>query len=198
MDKRADALARTRARIVAATVAAHRELGIQATTWDEIARRAGVGVGTVYRHFRSLEELLPACGQIVEQTMALPAGDGIPQAFHGTRSLRGRIDRLTRLVFDVYERAAPFIHNIRSEHEQLPQLEPWHRMIEGTLDALLTEALSPISPSREQREAARALLDLGTWQAFKHRDLSPAEIAETAARLIYSIVRPIASRPPAR
>jgi AcrR family transcriptional regulator len=189
MVKRADALVQTRARIIAATVEAHRELGIQATSWDEIARRAGVGVGTVYRHFGSLEELLPACGQVVEQTMELPTADEIAQAFAGARSLRARIDRLTPLVFNLYERAAPFIHNIRSEREQLPQLEPWHQTIESAVDALLLQALNPLSAGREQMEAARALLDLGTWQAFKQRDLSPAEIAQTVARLIYSIVR---------
>ena len=190
MVKRADALVETRARIVAATVEAHRELGIQATSWDEIARRAGVGVGTVYRHFSSLDELLPACGQIVERTMALPTSDEIAQAFAGARSVRARVDRLTPLVFNVYERAAPFIHNIRSEREHLPQLEPWHQTIESTVDALLAQAVSPLSPSREQMESARALLDLGTWQAFRRRDLSPAEITRTVARLIYSVVRP--------
>ena len=78
MTKRAEALEATRKRIVDATVAAHRELGIQATSWDEIASRAEVGVGTVYRHFRSLDELLPACGALVTETLALPADDELP------------------------------------------------------------------------------------------------------------------------
>src|SRR5689334_24671873 len=111
MVKRAAGLADTRARIISATVQAHRELGIQPTSWDEIARRAGVGVGTVYRHFRSLDDLLPACGRIVEGTMALPTPDQIPHTFEGARSSRARIQRLVQLVFDIYERAAPFIHN---------------------------------------------------------------------------------------
>jgi AcrR family transcriptional regulator len=189
MTNRAAAVGRTRGRIVAATLEAHRELGIQATSWDEIARRAGVGVGTVYRHFRSLDELLPACGQIVEQTMALPTAGEIVHAFDGARSSRARIQRLARLVFDVYERAAPFIDNIRSEREQLPQLEPWHQAIESTLDALLCEALSPLRPNRERSETARALLDLSTWQAFKRRDLTADEIVEAVARLISSMTR---------
>jgi AcrR family transcriptional regulator len=189
MTKRAAALEETRNQIVAATVEAHRQLGIQATSWDEIARRAGVGVGTVYRHFRSLDELLPACGQIVEQTMALPTPNEIAGAFDGARSSRARIDRLVRLVFEIYERAGPFIYNIHSEREQLPQLEPWHQMIEGTLDRLLSEALHPLTPSRQQRESARALLDFDTWRAFRRRDLSNEEAAETVSRLIYTTVR---------
>jgi AcrR family transcriptional regulator len=186
MAKRAADVARTRERIIAATVQAHRELGIQATSWDEIARRAGVGVGTVYRHFPSLNELLPACGEIVEKAMALPSPDEIARVFDGARSARARIDRL---VLTIYERAAPFIHNIRTEREQLPQLEPWHQLIEGTLDALVNEALRPLTPARQQRETARALLDLSTWQAFQRRQLAPHETAETIARLINSAVR---------
>jgi AcrR family transcriptional regulator len=189
MNKRAAALADTRARIVAATVDAHRELGIQATSWDEIARRAGVGVGTVYRHFRSLDDLLPTCGRIVEETMALPTPDQIAHTFEGARSTRARIQRLVRLVFDIYERAAPFIRNIRNERDQLPQLEPWHQAIEGTLDALLREALGPMRPNRVQSESARALIDLGTWQALRQRDLGGDEIVETVARLISSTMR---------
>jgi AcrR family transcriptional regulator len=195
MIKRAAALADTRARIVAATVEAHRELGIQATSWDEIARRAGVGVGTVYRHFRSLDELLPACGQTVQQTMALPTPEQIAHAFDDARSSRARVRRLVGLVFDVYQRAGPFIDNIRRERRQIPQLEPWHHMVESTLDALLAEALSPLHPSRNQTETARALLDLDTWHAFERRGLSDAEAAETVARLINSTLR---SKPPSK
>jgi AcrR family transcriptional regulator len=189
MNKRAAALADTRARIVAATVEAHRELGVQPTSWDEIARRAGVGVGTVYRHFRSLDDLLPACGRVVEETMALPTPDQIAHAFDGARSSHARVQRLVKLVFDIYERAAPFIQNIRNERERLPQLEPWHQMIERTLDALHREALGPMRPNRAQREIARALLDLASWQAFKERDLATDEIVEAVARLISYIMR---------
>jgi AcrR family transcriptional regulator len=189
MVKRAAGLADTRARIISATVQAHRELGIQRTSWDEIARRAGVGVGTVYRHFRSLDDLLPACGQVVEETMALPTADEIAHAFDAARSTRARIHRLAQIVFDIYERAAPFIHNIRTERQRLPQLEPWHQAIESTLDALLDEALGPARPNPAQTETARALLDLATWQAFKERDFTTAEIVETVARLISFTMR---------
>jgi AcrR family transcriptional regulator len=189
MVTRAGTVDQTRQRIIDATVQAHHELGIQATSWDEIARRAGVGVGTVYRHFRSLEELLPACGQTVEHIMALPTVAGITAAFENTRSLRARVGRLVCLVFELYERAAPFIHNIRGERDQLPQLEPWHQQIQTTLDNLVNEALLPFSPTRPQRETTRALLDLSSWQAFKQRDLSRDEIIQAVAQLIYTAVR---------
>jgi AcrR family transcriptional regulator len=50
---------RNRQRIVEAARAAFAEEGL-AVTLDEIARRAGVGVGTVYRRFADKEELIDA------------------------------------------------------------------------------------------------------------------------------------------
>ena len=184
MTKRAEALAATRKRIVEATVAAHRELGIQATSWDEIASRADVGVGTVYRHFRSLDELLPACGAVVTEALALPADDEIPGLFDGARSLRERIRRIVTRLFAAYERGAPFIENVRRERNDLPALEPWHQQIENTLDALSREALRPINPDKHAVDLARALTDLYAWKAFTQRGLSLGETIETVTSLI--------------
>ncbi|HET7050323.1 MAG TPA: TetR/AcrR family transcriptional regulator [Solirubrobacteraceae bacterium] len=192
MTKRAEALEATRTRIVEATVAAHRELGIQATSWDEIASRAEVGVGTVYRHFRSLDELLPACGAVVTEALALPAADEIPGLLDGAGSLRERIRRIVTRIFAAYERGAPFIENIRRERAELPALEPWHQQIENTLDALSNEALRPISPDKHALDLTRALADLYTWKAFKQRGLSHQDMVETVTGLI---ARAVTERP---
>src|SRR4051812_27275036 len=55
---RADA-ARNRARLLAAAKDVFAERGLDATM-DEIARRAGVGVGTAYRRFRNRDDLIAA------------------------------------------------------------------------------------------------------------------------------------------
>ena len=60
---RAARQAETRARIVAATVALHEELGPLQTTITAIAARAGVERLTVYRHFADEESLHRACTQ---------------------------------------------------------------------------------------------------------------------------------------
>ena len=192
MTKRAEALEATRTRIVEATVAAHRELGIQATSWDEIASRAEVGVGTVYRHFRSLDELLPACGAVVTEALALPAADEIPGLLDGAGSVRERIRRIVTRIFAAYERGAPFIENIRRERTELPALEPWHQQIENTLDALSSEALRPINPDKHALDLTRALADLYTWKAFKQRGLSHQDTVETVTGLI---ARAVTERP---
>jgi AcrR family transcriptional regulator len=55
---RSDAL-RNRARLVEAATAAFAESG-EATSLDDIAQRAGVGIGTLYRHFPTREALVEA------------------------------------------------------------------------------------------------------------------------------------------
>lgn len=56
--RRADAL-RNQRRVIAAARACMARDGLDAQM-EDIARRAGVGVGTVYRHFRNKEELVEA------------------------------------------------------------------------------------------------------------------------------------------
>jgi AcrR family transcriptional regulator len=51
--------ARNRARILAAASAAFAERGIE-TQMDDVAARAGLGVGTLYRHFATKEALMVA------------------------------------------------------------------------------------------------------------------------------------------
>src|SRR5438477_12380561 len=61
MTRRAAANAETRRRIVDAAIALHAEKGVLGTSWPDIAKRADVALGTVYRHFPSLDQLVPAC-----------------------------------------------------------------------------------------------------------------------------------------
>jgi AcrR family transcriptional regulator len=58
---RADAR-RNREKVLAAAAAAFAESGIEAQV-EEIARRAGVGVGTVYRHFPTKDALVTAMAE---------------------------------------------------------------------------------------------------------------------------------------
>src|SRR5437588_12950422 len=61
MTRRAAANEDTRRRIVDAAIALHAQKGVLGTSWPDIAKRADVALGTVYRHFPSLDQLVPAC-----------------------------------------------------------------------------------------------------------------------------------------
>jgi AcrR family transcriptional regulator len=81
---RADAV-RNRARVLEA---ADRVFALEgaAVSIDDVAREAGVGVGTIYRHFPTKEDLLQAVvisrvESLVDQARALAAADDATAAF---------------------------------------------------------------------------------------------------------------------
>jgi AcrR family transcriptional regulator len=84
---RADAV-RNRAKIVEAAKAAFSERGLE-TQMEDIARRAGVGVGTLYRHFPTKDALVRALivdkmERMAEHAKAAMKDDGDPwEAFAG-------------------------------------------------------------------------------------------------------------------
>ncbi len=184
MGKRAEAVARTRERIVEATLSLHGEQGIAATSWDDIAARAGVGVGTVYRHFPSLDELIPACGAITMQRVALPEPSAAAALFEGLTEPAERVERLVREAFAVYERGAPQLRAARDESEVHPLVARTRDELEASLRALVDAALEPLGTTPRDRAVARALVDLHTWQALRDQGLEPAEAVAAVAELL--------------
>ena len=175
MTNRAAAVARTRQRIVDATLELHGEQGIAATSWDDIAARAGVGVGTVYRHFPSLDELIPACGQIAMQLVAPPDPSTVPALFEHATKPADRIERLVREVFAIYERGAPQLRAIRRESHVHPRIAQDRDHLEALLSALVDTALEPLHATQQDRAVTRALVDLNTWEALHDQGLTPTE-----------------------
>jgi AcrR family transcriptional regulator len=175
MSKRAAAVAQTRQRIVEATRELHAERGIVATSWDDIAARAGVGVGTVYRHFPSLDELIPACGEVTMQAVALPHPATLPALFEQATEPAERIQRLVRAAFAIYERAAPELRAIRREAQVHPRIAQDRDQLDVSLNALVDTALGPLNATPQDRAVARALVDLNSWEALRDQGLGPAE-----------------------
>ena len=175
MSKRAAAVARTRQRIIDATLELHGEQGIAATSWDDIAARAGVGVGTVYRHFPSLDELIPACGEITMQVLALPDPATVPALFEHATERAERIEQLVREAFAIYERGAPALWAIRREVDVHPRVAEDRDQLHASLSALVDTALGPLEATRQDRAVARAMIDLSTWGALRDQGLDPAE-----------------------
>jgi AcrR family transcriptional regulator len=184
MTRRASAVAQTRRRIIDATRALHTEQGIGATSWDDIAARAGVGVGTVYRHFPSLDELIPACGDISMEVVALPDPQGVPSLFDRVDGRAERIELLVREAFAIYERGAPELRAIRNEPEVHPSVAEAGEQLEATLSALVDAALEPSGLTPADRAVVRAMVDLGTWQALRDQGLGPAEAVDAVSQML--------------
>ena len=188
MNKRAAATEATRQRIVEATCELHATQGIGATSWDDIARRAGVGVGTVYRHFPSLDELIPACGKVAMEIVALPEPDAVPSLFHGLRGRRARLERLVSEVFAVYDRGAHIIEPVRREQEVHPALAEDSRRTEESLRTLIETALEPMEKVDDlDRQVIRAMLDLATWRALRDQGLGTDEAAQVVTDMLNAV-----------
>jgi AcrR family transcriptional regulator len=188
MTRRASAAAQTRRRIIDATRELHTERGIAATSWDEIAARAGVGVGTVYRHFPSLDELIPACGEISMQIVALPDPQGVPSLFDGVDAPAERIERLVREAFAIYERGAPELRAIRTEPAVHPHVAEAGEELEASLTALVAAAVEPFGITPADRAVVRAMVDLDTWQALRDQGLGPAQSVDAVSRMLAALV----------
>jgi len=184
MSKRAAAVAETRRRIIDATRQLHTEQGIAATSWDDIAARAGVGVGTVYRHFRSLDELVPACGEISLEIVALPAPASAPALFEGLRTPSERVARLVREAFAIYERGSRELQVVRREPDAHPTVAAAGEALEASLTALVDAALSPFDVPAQERALARAMIDLNTWEALRDQGLGQAEVVTAIAEML--------------
>lgn len=180
MTRRASAAAQTRQRIIDATRELHTTQGIAATSWDDIAARAGVGVGTVYRHFPTLDELVPACGAISMQVVALPDPEDAPSLFDGADGVAERIERLVREAFAIYERGAPELRAIRNEPDVHPHVAEAGRELEASLTALVDAVGVP----RADRAILRAMIDLNTWQALRDQGLEPTEAVDAVSQML--------------
>jgi AcrR family transcriptional regulator len=178
MDKRKAAAEETRQRILEATLALHSEKGIFGTSWQDIARRADVSVNTVYKHFPSLDELVPACGELMYAITRPPSLEDAPRIFAGAQSLEERLERLVSELFGFYERGAPYIEADFQER-RLPAVQEWEAYMRATIAGLVREALLPVGPGEGTVQTASALLDFSTFKSFMDRDIGKEQTAMT-------------------
>ena len=184
MTRRASAAAQTRRRIVEATLELHGEQGVAATSWDDIAARAGVGVGTVYRHFPSLDALIPACGDITRQVLALPDPQSLASLFDGLDAPTQRFELLVREAFAIYERGAPQLRAIRNEPDAHPNVAEAGEEVEASLAALVDAAVEPFGITPADRAVVRAMIDLNTWDALRDQQVGQAEAVTAIAEML--------------
>ena len=180
MTRRAAASAETRRRIVDAAIALHAEKGVLGTTWPDIAKRADVALGTVYRHFPGLDQLVPACTSENAVRMRPPGASLLV----GVTRPEERIGRFVEELFAFYSRSAPWTPRAGIDRHQLPVLDTILSRREAGLKALVEETLGPLRRRRHALDAALALTDFGVWRSLTRSGLS----TEAAARLITEVL----------
>ena len=178
LGRRAESADETRRRLVQATFELHGEQGIAATTMKQIADRAGVGVGTVYHHFATLDDTIMACGQMV-MAMYPPPTEAI---FAGVATMRERLVRLARALFEHLDNVG--FDMVRVDRDRLPIVRQFvdeeltHRI------ELTRAALAPFAIDRDQIRVAAALCDIGVYRALQGVGLTLDQAAETIADMI--------------
>ncbi len=180
MSKREAARAETRRRIVEATAKLHGERGVFGTSWQEIAEEADVSVATVYNHFPSLDELLPACGALVMERARPPRAQDAARIIGEAETRAERLCAVARELFAYYERGGPHLEVDVRERELIPGMREWEDSERSVVSTLVAAALGPID-DQELVERVSALFDPPTYRAMRARGLSAEEAADTAA-----------------
>jgi AcrR family transcriptional regulator len=174
----------TRERIIESALELHGSRGIRATTWSEIATKAGVPVETVEALFPTLDDLAKSCGEHFVESLQLPPQDRAPEVFAGASSENERIHRLVETFFGAYERGADGITAGRRERKDLPAVDESMGELDNTFDALVVEALRPLRPDSSSVASLRALTDLEVWRVLRHQGATPETAVDEASAAV--------------
>jgi AcrR family transcriptional regulator len=173
-----------RERIVESTLQLHNEFGIQATTHEQIADRAGVSMGAVESYFPTQQDLIKACGQHFLAGLKLPPPERAAEVFLGAESEHERVRRLVESIFAAYERRGPGVEVGRRERAQLPLVAEGLGQLDVALDALVAEALRPARADAASIASVRALTDVTVWRALRDQGASARETVEKASEAV--------------
>lgn len=172
-----------RRRILESTLALHSQKGIFGTSWKDIALHADVSLATVYNYFPSLDELVPACGELMAAIIQPPSLDDADAIYAGAETLEARVARLLKTLFDFYERGEPYLE-IDHQERTLPLVQEWEAYLKSLIEGLTRIALKPIKPSKRTVEAVGALLDVPVFLSFRRRGMTRAEIEQMMNELL--------------
>jgi AcrR family transcriptional regulator len=187
MGVRADAVARTRAAILDAARELHAERGLIATSWEDIAERAGVSTATVYRHFPSLAELVPACARTVFDLIQPLTPDQASATFGALARAGDRFEQLVRYSAHCYRAGAGWLHAAHRERDFVPELDTALDVIEESLRVLITAAAGR-RLTKADHGVLFVLCDFPMWWSLTAAGL-PARMTEDAmVRLVHSEV----------
>lgn len=198
MTRRAEARDQTRDRIVRATMALHDEKGVSATTFADVAGRAGIGAATLLRHFPTVGALVTACGAHVAQEMRPPSPYDAAATFAGLTTTAARLDRLARELDAFYQRGARRLARAADDRTRIPELDAFLRSVDAGIEAMIREALADEDLSPQRLGVCMALASLSVWQRMILTGLSPDERAAVMADLFAAAidaVRPGRSSP---
>ncbi len=183
MQARAVAVEQTRERIVEAAKTLHAEQGIVGTSYEDVAREVGVSQATVYRHFPTLDDLIPICAQSIEVLRPVTP-EMMAEFFPGLTQPLQRLEWLVRGTCDCYTRDQGWLYAARGEEKFVPALREVVRIQEESLRLLVQAALEGTPASERTLQVLTALIDFPFWQSLRSAGLSHAQAADQIMELV--------------
>jgi AcrR family transcriptional regulator len=179
MTRKKAASEETRLKIVDATLKLHGQRGIFGTSWADIAREADVSVGTVYKYFPTLDELVPACGELLMAKVQPPQPDSIGVILGDATEPGERLRRVADALFSFYHRGGRHLDADLRERE-LPAVREWEEFLRRMVEGFVREALAGHSADDQLISRLSFLFDFSTYNAMRIRGMD----AETATATV--------------
>jgi len=188
MVHRAAGVDKTRDQIIHAAVAVQAKQGIAGASWASIAAVAHVSTATVYRHFASLDSLIPACAQATFAAGArLPTATEIGKLFAGLSSTRERLQTLVVESCRCYERGEGWLDACRHEARNLPALAAAVRTQDRALEVLIAAAAGP-RLTGARAAAVKTLIDFPFWKSLVEAGTPRRQVPSIITDLAFSLV----------
>jgi AcrR family transcriptional regulator len=201
MTSRADAVARTRDSLIRSARELHSARGFAATSWDDIGAHAGVSTATVYRHFPSLAELVPACARTVFDIIQPPSLDQAASTFAELSTAGARFEQLVRSSCHCYLAGADWLHAAHRERDFIPELDQALGVIEDSLRVLISAAAGLPLEERDH-QLLFVLCDFPIWWSLIAAGQNPGDAEASLVQLVLAEVDrlcldapPIGNRP---
>jgi AcrR family transcriptional regulator len=178
LKKRAESQEDTRARIVAATMALHQEIGPRATTISAIAERAGVQRLTVYRHFPDETAVFQACTSYWLELNPPPA----PAQWSSLADGHAQCRTALLAMYAYYRRTARMWQAAHRDVADVPALQAPMSAFAQYVDGLRDNLVAALAVAPQVRAAVRATLGhalrFPAWQSLAQEMTSDEAIAD--------------------
>lgn len=185
LKKRAESRGETRARIVAAAIRLHEQVGPKATTISAVAEKAGVQRLTVYRHFPTEDDLFQACTSHWLELNPPPN----PASWESATGLE-RCRAALSALYGYYRQTLRMWEAAYRDETQVPALKAPMGNVRKYLGAIaddLCSALPQSGRANELRATVAHALQFSTWLSLSREMKSDAAMADLVVRWIAAI-----------
>lgn len=189
MTNRRSSVDATRRAIVDAATGLHSRQGAVRTTWDDIDAAAGVSRATVYHHFPSLSELIPACAQLAFEVTDIPTPREAAARFAALPTPIARLGRLIEDTCTCYAAGAFWLRAAWRERDVVPEMGIAVRPLQRAMRVLLDAATEGLDIEPESRLVLLTLVDFAFWDALRASGMRERAVADRIRLLAQAVIR---------